>query len=363
VSGPKRWIAPAAAVAVLAVGGVAWVAAGSGDDHADAETTDPTERNTAEVETRDLARVAEYDGTVGYGNADALPGAANGTVTRAPAIGTVIEPGEVLYEVDGQPVVLLPGEVPAYRKLAYAEGPGEDVEQLEQYLVDGGFASDDLVVDETWTSDTTTAVQAWQESLGLDETGEVDLGRVVFWPTAVRVDSLTADVGDPAQGSVLSVTGTTLAVSADVDTSEQDRLPVDTAVTVELDDGRVLDGTVTNVGEPESSDDSNSFPGADDGSGSTVPITVTLGDTGEEEPAATGSSATISLTLDTAADATAVPVSALLALSEGGYAVEVVENDAATGATHLVGVELGMFADGWVAVDGDVEAGDTVVVP
>ena len=53
----------------------------------------------------------------------------------------------------------------------------------------------------------------------------------------------------------------------------------------------------------------------------------------------------------------AVPVEAVLALAEGGYAVEVV--DGAT--THLVGVELGPFVDGQVEVVGDVAEGDTVV--
>ena len=54
----------------------------------------------------------------------------------------------------------------------------------------------------------------------------------------------------------------------------------------------------------------------------------------------------------------AVPVRALLALAEGGYAVERVT---ATG-TELVPVELGAFADGYVQVTGTVAAGDTVVV-
>jgi multidrug efflux pump subunit AcrA (membrane-fusion protein) len=56
----------------------------------------------------------------------------------------------------------------------------------------------------------------------------------------------------------------------------------------------------------------------------------------------------------------AVPVNALLALAEGGYAVEV-ERD---GRRELVGVTLGLFADGQVEVDGDgLRAGDRVVVP
>ena len=56
----------------------------------------------------------------------------------------------------------------------------------------------------------------------------------------------------------------------------------------------------------------------------------------------------------------AVPVNALLALAEGGYAVEV-ERD---GRRALVGVETGLFADGQVEVSGQgLAAGDRVVVP
>ena len=56
-----------------------------------------------------------------------------------------------------------------------------------------------------------------------------------------------------------------------------------------------------------------------------------------------------------------MPVNALLALLEGGYAVERVADD---GTSTLVGVELGIFQDGWVEVRADgLDAGDTVAVP
>ena len=58
-------------------------------------------------------------------------------------------------------------------------------------------------------------------------------------------------------------------------------------------------------------------------------------------------------------DVLAVPVNALVALLEGGYAVEVVEDD---GSRRYVRVETGLFEDGLVEVSGDgLEAGDTVV--
>jgi hypothetical protein len=58
--------------------------------------------------------------------------------------------------------------------------------------------------------------------------------------------------------------------------------------------------------------------------------------------------------------AMSVPVSSLLALAEGGYAVEV---DRCNGQTALVAVDPGMYADGYVAVEADgLQPGDRVVM-
>jgi hypothetical protein len=61
-------------------------------------------------------------------------------------------------------------------------------------------------------------------------------------------------------------------------------------------------------------------------------------------------------------DALSVPVTALVGRSGGGFAVEVVRDG---DRRELVGVELGLFdtADGRVQVEGELAAGDQVVVP
>jgi multidrug efflux pump subunit AcrA (membrane-fusion protein) len=57
----------------------------------------------------------------------------------------------------------------------------------------------------------------------------------------------------------------------------------------------------------------------------------------------------------------AVPVTALVALAEGGYAVEVEQPD---GTTRLVAVDPGMYAEGLVEVASDgLQPGDRVVAP
>ena len=66
-----------------------------------------------------------------------------------------------------------------------------------------------------------------------------------------------------------------------------------------------------------------------------------------------------------------VPVNALLALAEGGYALEVydgeIEGDTFDGEsgvdTSYVAVEIGVFTDGFVEVKGNISEGQIVVVP
>ena len=71
---------------------------------------------------------------------------------------------------------------------------------------------------------------------------------------------------------------------------------------------------------------------------------------------------TVQVVSTAAENVVAVPVEALLVLAEGGFAVELVDDDGAS-TSHLVSVELGASADGWIQVTGDVAEGDTVVVP
>ncbi|MCP5034550.1 MAG: efflux RND transporter periplasmic adaptor subunit, partial [Actinomycetia bacterium] len=59
-----------------------------------------------------------------------------------------------------------------------------------------------------------------------------------------------------------------------------------------------------------------------------------------------------------AAGVTVVPASALVSTADGGFAVEVVNGN----STSFVAVDPGMFADGFVEVDG-IEPGTAVVVP
>ena len=71
----------------------------------------------------------------------------------------------------------------------------------------------------------------------------------------------------------------------------------------------------------------------------------------------------VAITTATVKNALVVPVTALLSLATGGYAIETVD---ASGTHHLVAVQLGLFDDahGLVQVTGSgVHAGQKIVVP
>ena len=66
-----------------------------------------------------------------------------------------------------------------------------------------------------------------------------------------------------------------------------------------------------------------------------------------------------------------VPVNALLALAEGGYALEVYDGELGNGTfegesgvdTSYIAVEIGVFTEGFVEVVGNISEGQLVVVP
>jgi len=75
----------------------------------------------------------------------------------------------------------------------------------------------------------------------------------------------------------------------------------------------------------------------------------------------TGAAVTVSFVSELAQDVLAAPVASLIALLGGGYAVEVVEQN---NATRLFSVELGMYSDGLVEIEGaGLEAGMILIVP
>ena len=355
----RRLLAGGVASVVLVTGGAVVAVRGLDDSPADASDNDgaATATGTAEVTRKDLQEYEELSGTLGFGDPVEVVLTAQGTITALPPLGTVIDRGQGVVEVDGRWIPLWFGDRPLWRQLDANAEDGADIEEVEANLVALGFATaDTLTVDQDWTSATTTAVKKWQESLGRDETGVVAPGDVVVLPGAVRVAEHPTAVGGNAGGPVLKVTSPSRQVGIDLDATKQSLVTKDQAVEVELPDGTVIAGKVAAVGTVATSEDTGdpNNPGSP-----TIEVTVSLDDPSQ---AGTLDAAPVAVRLVTSAatDVLAVPVDALLALAEGGFAVERVTSG---GSTELLPVETGAYADGWVEVTGDIAEGDEVVVP
>jgi peptidoglycan hydrolase-like protein with peptidoglycan-binding domain len=317
-------------------------------------TTSASTRKTAKVATRDLVQTEQVDGRLGYGDTHTIGGGPDGVITALPVEGTVVDRGGTLWEVNGAPgPALLFGDRPMWRRLSSGVDKGEDVRQLEDNLVALGFAdSAVMTVDDKYASATTAAVKRWQKSRGLEQTGIVAPTDVIFAAGPVRVATLKAAIGDKAGGStpVFEWTGAEQIVTIQLDTGKASVAKKDDAVTVDLGDDRTINGTVRSVGTVVHTDTNN-------GSTSNF-IDVVVALVGGQAVGLDDAPVTVNFTKSAAKGVLAVPVRALLALAEGGYALERVT---ATG-TELVPVKLGAYAEGYVQVTGTIAAGDTVVV-
>jgi len=188
------------AAAVVVIAAAATVLLTTDDGPTKPGPADPAAKGggTGTVARRTLAERVTVEGTIGYAGESTVLARLSGTVTDLPAVGEVVRRGQELYGIGGEPVILMYGKVPAYRALAEGVDEGPDVEQLESNLAALGYSPG--VVDDGFTSATAAAVAAWQEDLGLEATGEVELGRVVFLPGPQRITQLEATLGEALGG-------------------------------------------------------------------------------------------------------------------------------------------------------------------
>jgi hypothetical protein len=349
-----RWRAGVAVVVVLVVGGAGWLVLWSRSPAPVAPATNTTKTPTAKVTRRDLIEKATVDGTLGYGDSTALFGP-GGTVTGVVATGTVVERGQAVAEIDGTAVPLLYGTVPLWRVLSGAATDGTDIKMLEENLQALGYADGlSLTVDEHWTDATLVAVRRWQKALGREQNGAVHPGDAVVHDGPARIAKVGAALGQSAPGGagIVEVTGTQRTVQAKVKASQQSLVHEGDAADVELPDRKTTTGHITKVGTVAAADAKGGSTDA------TVTIDITIDDlsvAGSLDQAPVS----VKITASAAKGVLAVPVGALLALREGGYAVQVSRG----GTTSLVSVTTGAFADSWVQVEGELREGDVVVVP
>lgn len=203
--------------------------------------------------------------------------------------------------------------------------------------------------DAVFTPSLKEAVRRWQRKVGIPATGSLAVGDVVVQPQQVRVASTTAHLGDPADSSVLSVTDTTKVVSIQVSLGDADAVRQSRTVDITLPDGTTTPGQVSSVSRVVAAPD-------DGAAGPPAGVTVTVRPVDPDALSQFDSSPVrVEFTASARQGVLAVPVAALLALREGGYAVQL-------GDGRLVRVTTGLFAKGMVEISGAGIAEGTKVV-
>jgi membrane fusion protein, multidrug efflux system len=263
-------------------------------------------------------------------------------------VGATAGRGTVLYTANEEPVVAMIGDLPAWRTLEQGVDDGADVRQLEENLAALGYG-EDLDVDESFTADTAMAVEAWETDLGrATPDGVVTLGEVVFLTEPGDVLGHDASVGDTLEAGspVMTIGSEQRTVVADVDATSAGGWTPGSTVDLEWADGTTSQGTVVGTGR--------------DVTDGEVELTVAIGGddagTGQRR---SGAEATVSL-VDARRDGVlAVPVAAIVDDS-GSTAVRVAQPD---GPDHVVPVQTGLVADGWIEVTAGLDSGEEIRLP
>lgn len=340
----------AVASAVLVIAGGSGGASGSGRP--------TTATGTGTVERRTLAEHLTATGTIGYAGESTVLARLAGTVTALPAVGDVIRRGESVYALAGEPVLLMYGPVPAYRDLAEGVTEGRDVEQLERNLAALGYRPGP--VDEDFTAQTAAAVRAWQEDLGLEVTGAVELGRVAFLrgPQRVtRVETLLGaalggrssgteeDEAGPPSVPVLRTGSTRRIVAVDLEADQQSIAHRGQRVGVILPGGAEVPGSVRRLAAVEPST-AEAEPGEEAEAG----VEATIAVTGRHRiPALDGATVNVLFTERVRRGVLSVPLTALIAIGGERFAVTAVGPGS---ARRQIVVTPGLAADGYVEVAG-----------
>jgi peptidoglycan hydrolase-like protein with peptidoglycan-binding domain len=368
--GGQRWRAALVVIVVVAVGAAAFAMAGvlKGTAAPAGGSGGAFRTSTAIVTRRTLVSRTQVSATLADAGSYSVVNQASGTLTTLPAVGKVVRQGQALYQVDGQPVALLYGRVPAWRALS-AGMTGTDVRELNAALVRLGYASPAALGPRAgwdyFSSETAYALERFQAHLGITSpTGSLALGEAVFLPSAVKIAAWATAVAPGASataGAVLmTATSDSPVVTIALDTSQQAEVRAGDTVSVTLPRGNATPGVVMSVGTVATT---NATTHA-----TTITVVVAL----KHRAVARHLSAapvTVSITKGVVHNALVVPVTALLAQpargageTPGGYAVEV----AGAGGHHLVPVAVGMIdnATGLVQVTRTrLTVGQRVVVP
>ena len=180
--------------------------------------------------------------------------------------------------------------------------------------------------------------------------------------TAIIVGSYISDVGSAVtlNSPLYNISSIGIEVVFQVDATDQETVSLGDSVEIELPTDERVPTVITFIDQVVTQTQAGEF------------IEVTLEVINPEEIEAYDQAPVkVFVTTEISENVLYVPVNALLALAEGGYALEIYDGEldgvtfeGESGVdTSYVAVEIGVFTDGFVEVKGNISEGQTVVVP
>ena len=247
------------------------------------------------------------------------------------------------------------------------EGEGSVVDAAEALAIENAQKAYDEAL-ESYNKGVDKAAELQQAEEELEEL-QLAAKSETFSPTNALASETPIIVGSyitsegsavAANSQMYNISSTGVEVVFQIDASDQDIVSVGDSVEVELPSEDRIKATVSYV-DPVVTQGQN---------GDFIEVKLDISST-EDVKVYDQAPVDVFVTSEVSQDVLYVPVNALIALAEGGYALEIYNGESEVGVfegvsgvdTTYVGIEIGVFTDGFVEVSGNISEGMIVVVP
>ena len=247
------------------------------------------------------------------------------------------------------------------------EGEGSVVDAAEALAIENAQKAYDEAL-ESYNKGVDKAAELQQAEEELEEL-QLAAKSETFSPTNALASETPIIVGSyiTSEGSVVAansqmynISSTGVEVVFQIDASDQDMVSIGDSVEVELPSEDRIKATISYI-DPVVTQGQN---------GNFIEVKLDISST-EGFKVYDQAPVDVFVTSEVSQDVLYVPVNALIALAEGGYALEIYNGESEVGVfegvsgvdTTYVGVKIGVFTDGFVEVSGNISEGMIVVVP
>src|SRR6056300_1157991 len=247
------------------------------------------------------------------------------------------------------------------------EGEGSVVDAAEALAIENAQKAYDEAL-ESYNKGVDKAAELQQAEEELEEL-QLAAKSETFSPTNALASETPIIVGSyitsegsavAANSQMYNISSTGVEVVFQIDASDQDMVSVGDSVEVGLPSEERIKATISYI-DPVVTQGQN---------GEFIEVKLDISST-EEVKVYDQAPVDVFVTSEVSQDVLYVPVNALIALAEGGYALEIYNGESEVGVFEgvsgvdktYVGIEIGVFTDGFVEVSGNISKGMIVVVP